>query len=380
MTIRILILGSLSSSLKNFRGAFIETLLARGHRVDAAAPELLKDSQTRDWLREIGAQPHDVSLARTGLNPYADIKLLGQLRGLIRQLKPDIFLGYTIKPVIWGVLAASFARVPTRVALITGLGYAFTGKGTGRRRWVQRIARHLYAFALSRATLILFQNEDDRDDFKRMGIISGKVPTGVVNGSGVDTAHFAKVALPDTPITFLLIARLLGDKGIREYAKAAMHLRKTHPQARFELVGGLDSNPDGIAQEEVEGWHQAGIINWAGELSDVRPAIAASHVYVLPSYREGTPRTILEAMAAGRPIITSDAPGCRQTVEAGVNGFLVPVGDVNGLQQAMAKFLNDPSLIAPMGEQSRRIAEEKYDVHKVNASILAAIGLDQAGI
>lgn len=376
MTARILVLGSLASSLKNFRGALIETLINRGYEVHTAAPDLPADKDTCDWLQQKGAVTHDVSLSRTGLNPVADIRFLGQFFRLARGVKPQVFLGYTAKPVIWGVLAAWLARVPRRVALVTGLGYAFTGEVHGRRAVIQHIARSLYALALRRATLVLFQNEDDWRDFQRLGILSGKVPSRIVNGSGVDTRHFADTPLPDGPPVFLLIARLLGDKGIREYVEAARHLRIDWPEAQFHLVGGVDSNPDGITEEEVIGWHENGWVTWFGEMRDVRPAIAASHVYVLPSYREGTPRTVLEAMSMGRPIITTDAPGCRQTVEDGINGVLVPVAHANALQTAMEGFLKDPTLIETMSQQSRRIAEEKYNVHKVNASILAAIGLE----
>lgn len=376
MTTRILVLGSLAWSLKNFRGALIETLINRGYEVHTAAPDLLEDVETSGWLRQKGSATHAVSLDRTGLNPVADIKFLCQFFRLARCVKPQVFLGYTVKPVIWGILGAWLARVPQRVALVTGLGYAFTGKAHGRRAVIQHIARSLYALALRRATLVLFQNKDDWCEFQRLGILSGKVPSIIVNGSGVDTRHFADTPLPNGPTVFLLIARLLGDKGIREYVEAARHLRIDWPETQFHLVGGIDSNPDGITEEEVTGWHENGWVTWFGEMRDVRPAIAASHVYVLPSYREGTPRTVLEAMSMGRPIITTDAPGCRQTVEDGINGVLVPVANANALQTAMEGFLKDPTLIETMSQQSRRIAEEKYNVHKVNASILAAIGLE----
>jgi len=176
-------------------------------------------------------------------------------------------------------------------------------------------------------------------------------------------------------VRFLLIARLLRDKGIREYAEAAAHLRQAHPDAEFHLVGPHDSNPEAIGEAEVLAWQRAGQIIWHGRLDDVRPAIAAAGVYVLPSYREGTPRSVLEAMSMGRPVITTDAPGCRETVEDGVNGYLVPVRDADALAAAMERFLVDPDLVRRMGARSRAIAVEKYDVHKVNAVMLEAMGL-----
>lgn len=370
------ILASASRSLRNFRGALIEAILARGHAVHACAPGLLSDDQARAWLEARGVVCHDAPLSRTGLNPLRDLRALVALMRMMRRIGPDLFLGYTIKPVIWGLLAARLARVPKRVALITGLGYAFTGQATGKRAAIQRVARALYWLALRGAHLIFFQNPDDPVEMSRHGILPANVPVKIVNGSGVDLEQFPRVDLPEGPPQFLLIARLLGDKGIREYAQAAAVLAPQWPGVGFHLVGGLDPNPDGIAIAEVDEWARSGHVIWHGALDDVRPALAAAHVYVLPtSYREGTPRTVLEAMATGRAIITTDAPGCRETVQEDVNGFLIPVRDVEALAAAMERFLLAPDLIDRMGKQSRRIAAEKYDVHKVNAIMIEAMGL-----
>lgn len=367
----------LASSLHNFRGPLLEALCERGLEVHAAAPGLRDDVATRAWLEARGIRCHDVPLARVGLSPLGDLRALLALYRLMRRVRPEIFLGYTIKPVIWGVLAARLAGVPRRVALITGLGYAFTGQARGKRRLVQRIVRRLYAIALRRASSVIFQNPDDRDDFARLGLLPASLPVSVVDGSGVDTGTFAPAPLRDGPPRFLLIARLIGDKGVREYAAAAAVLRRRWPLAEFHLVGGLDPNPDGIAEAEVRGWHDAGDIIWHGPLSDVRPAIAAAHVYVLPSYREGTPRTVLEAMSMGRAIITTDAPGCRETVVEGENGLLVPVGDASALADGMERVLSAPELIGAWGAASRRIVERRYDVRIVNAAMLRAMGITE---
>ena len=193
----------------------------------------------------------------------------------------------------------------------------------------------------------------------------------------MDVAQFEVAPLStESAPRFLLIGRLLGDKGVREYVQAAEQVKQRYPQAQFDLVGWIDANPNTITQPELDRWVAAGTINFLGRLSDVRPAIANSSVYVLPSYREGTPRTVLEAMAMGRAVITTDAPGCRETVVDGDNGFLVPVKDADALAQAMLRFIEQPELIIQMGQRSREIAEEKYDVHKVNAQMLAGMGLD----
>lgn len=372
---RILILASHPASLTNFRGPLLAALVARGHNVHAGAPGLTTDTDTVAKLRAMGVTPHDIPFERSGLNPIADLQAMFVLVRLMRTIRPDAVLGYTIKPVIWGTLAAAVARVPNRYALITGLGYAFTGTAQGKRRLIQFLARMLYKLALHRASKAFFQNPDDAVLFRNLGLVAPQTPVVVVNGSGVDTDYYAPRPFPRSSTVFLLIARLLGDKGIREYAAAARNIRRTHPDIEFHLVGGTDPNPDAIPEAEVRGWHAAGDIVWHGALSDVRPAIAAAHVYVLPSYREGTPRSVLEAMSMGRPIITTDAPGCRETVVQGENGFLVPIRNTEALAKAMHRFLDDPTLIARMGRRSREIAEERYDVHKVNAVMLKEMGL-----
>lgn len=373
---RIFMLASLPSSLSNFRGALIESLLAVGHDVHAGAPGLLEDSATCDWLKERGVHLHDVPLSRTGLSVTGDLRALMVLRRMMRQIGPDLVLAYTIKPVIWGMIAAWLARVPKRVALITGLGYAFVGEARGKRAVIRWLVSKLYSIALRRASLVFFQNPDDRDDFRNWGILPAKAKVILVNGSGVDTTAFADAPMPERPpLRFLLIARLLRDKGVQEYVDAARMIHKTYPEAECHLVGPIDTNPDAISESEIHAWQDAGHVIWHGAQSDVRPFIASAHVYVLPSYREGTPRSVLEAMSMGRPIITTDAPGCRETVEEGVNGFLVPVREAEPLANAMEQFLSDPDLAAQMGAQSRRMAEEKYDVHKVNAVMMQAMDL-----
>lgn len=371
----VLVLGGIPRSLINFRGPLLLVINDLGYTVHAAAPGLLQDDNVQDALSAEGIQCHNVPLSRAGLSPVGDLRALRELVRLMRKVRPEYFLAYTIKSVIWGLIAAWVAGVHNRAALITGLGYAFTGDARGKRALIQRVARSLYRFSLRRATLIFFQNPDDQADFERLGLLPKAVPVVIVNGSGVNVQAFSPAPFTDKPLRFLLIARLLGDKGIREYVAAAARVRALHPEVEFHLVGGLDPNPDAIAETEVQNWQDAGDIVWHGALPDVRPAIAESHVYVLPSYREGTPRTVLEAMAMGRPVITTDAPGCRETVIDGDNGFLVPVKSIEALAEAMIKFINNPELISKMGQLSRQIAEEKYDVHKVNAVMLKAMGI-----
>lgn len=367
----LFLLAGFAESLVSFRGSLVGSLSRAGVSVTATAPEAL-DTASRDRLGVLGARAVLLPMRRTGTNPVADLLYGIRLFGMFRRARPTFVLGFTIKPVIYGTLAAWLAGVPHRFALITGLGYAFTGD---RRGLLSRVVIVLYRVALRRASKVFFQNPDDERQFREMGLLPPGIPSVVVNGSGVDVASYSVQPLPaDAPI-FLMIGRLLGDKGTREYAAAARQVRARHPEARFRLVGWIDSNPDAIDQSELDAWIADGTVEFLGKLDDVRPAIAASTVYVLPSYREGTPRTVLEAMAMGRPIITTEAPGCRETVIDGENGFLVPVKSVDALVEAMLRFIDNPDLAVKMGQCSRQIAEDKYDVQKVNEVMLREMGI-----
>ena len=369
---RFLIIAGFADSLVLFRGALLTTLVASGLEVHAAAPGIAANSPTRATLERMGIHLHDIPAQRAGTNPLSDLWLLWRLFRLMRRVRPCTVLGYTIKPVIYGTIAAWLARVPRRFALITGLGYAFTN---GRAGALQNLIRRMYTVALARADKVFFQNPDDLALFRQYRIVSASAPAVVINGSGIDLQRFAQTPFPEKEIRFLMICRLLGDKGVREYAMAARRIRAMYPGVRFDMAGWIDENPDSITQAELDGWTADGTIEYLGKLDDVRAALAACMVYVLPSYREGTPRTVLEAMSIGRPIITTDAPGCRETVVDGCNGFLITVKSVDALVVAMQKFLADPSLVSKMGQESRRIAESKYNVHKVNEVMMLEMGL-----
>ena len=375
-TVRVLLLGNLADSVWRFRGPLLTEMRARGLEVHAAAPGLTESTEAARSLRAIGVHLHDLNFARTGMNPLSDLGLLLRLLGLLRQVRPTHVLAYTIKPVTFGLLASKLAGVRQRVALINGLGFAFSDARGWKRRFAHGIASALYRLALSCASRAYFQNPDDRDLFVRKGLLPRRLPVQVVNGSGVCLEAFAPSPLPEGPLQCVLIARLLGQKGIREYAAAAQALREAGAELRCHLVGGLDANPDSIGASELEAWEQAGILEYHGSVSDVRPLLRASHVFVLPSYyREGVPRTILEAMAMGRAIITCDAPGCRETVQQGRNGFLIEPRSAPALMAAMQSFLDDPSLAAKMGAKSLALARDKYDVRKINAIMLEGMGL-----
>jgi glycosyltransferase involved in cell wall biosynthesis len=371
---KFLMVASLAESLLNFRSELLSDIQAKGYQVHVAAPNFKYKKQLTKELSERDIFVHDIPMWRNGFNPLLDLWTLISLWRLMIAIRPDYFLGYTVKPVVYGLIAARCAFVKNRVGLITGLGYAFAT--TTENNLVKKLIQNLYKVSLSFSTTIFFQNKDDRKLFKELRLISSIDKAHVVNGSGVNLTKFKFCEVKKGSLIFILIGRLLKAKGILEYMEAASKLKVKSVNTRFLLVGPLDSGPDSICSVDLDEWINAQKLEYLGEVKDVRSIIRDCSVMVLPSYREGVPRSVLEAMAMGKPIITTDAPGCRETVIDGENGFLVPVKNVDALVEAMKKFIDDPSLIARMGTRSRQIAEEKYDVRKVNAVMLKAMGIE----
>jgi glycosyltransferase involved in cell wall biosynthesis len=383
---RILIIGALPQSLLNFRGPLLAAMVEGSHQVFVCANG--NDSEIKDELSKMGVEYYSISIERTGLNPLADMSTCLQLVKLIKKIRPDVILSYTVKPVVYGGLAARVCRFPVSFSMIEGLGHAFIPAPGFKHLILRRLVTTLYLISLKFSRRVFFLNPDDINEFVSFGIIPRKKAV-LVNGTGVLLDHYAVASLPAQPV-FLLIARLLAEKGIREYKEAAAGVKRKYPEATFLLVGDLDVNPSSITSLELSSWREEGVIEYLGYQKDVRLAIAKASVYVLPSYREGTPRTVLEAMAMGRPVIVSNAPGCRETVALcdgesfdpqsaevveGLNGYLVPVKRADKLAEAMERFIENPGLCQAMGAMSRQIAEEKYDVHKVNAFLLREMGL-----
>ena len=371
---RFALITSQAFSLSNFRGPLISALVRQGIQVLAIAPDY--DAQSRASVRALGATPIDYSFSRTGMNPLVDAVNTIRLGLLLRQLRPNIALSYFIKPVIFGTLAAWLVRVPRRMVMIEGLGYVFTpssnSQSMGRKLLLGLVSR-LYRFALERAHRVIFLNNDDINEFVSAGLVR-ETKVVKLGGIGVDLEDWPLTQAITQPVTFLLAARLLREKGIFEYVEAARIVKTSYPDVRFVLLGGLDPSPGSLRQSEVEAWVSAGLVEWPGHVA-VKPWLEKTSVYVLPSYREGVPRSTQEAMAMGRAVITTDAPGCRETVDDGVNGFLVPVRDVSALANAMVRFVEAPELIKSMGLESRRLAVDRFDVDKVNARLLNILGV-----
>lgn len=359
-------------SVINFRRNLINELQCRSMEVHVLIPKLsnIDSDLVIEKIEEIGVKVHEIHLSRTGLNPFLDLIALLDIIRTLWMIKPDYVLSYTIKSVIYGLLAAKILGINNRFALITGLGSIFNEGKSRTKKLLLLIVSSLYKFSLFSANAVMFQNPDDRALFEKNKIVCPH-KSFVVNGSGVDLC-FYRFAKPPPKITFLLLARLLNSKGVGVYYEAAKIIKKRYPRIEFRLGGEIDVvNQDSISRCELNSWIKDDVINYYGQLSDVRPAIADCSIYVLPSfYREGVPRSILEAMSMGKAIITTKTPGCRETVTDGENGYLTTPQSVPELVASMMKFIDNPGLIEKMGIKSREMAEIKYDVHKVNKEML----------
>jgi glycosyltransferase involved in cell wall biosynthesis len=367
----IAIISPYTRSLINFREDLIKDLVRLNYKVIALGP----NEGFEKNIKEMGAEFRQYYLQRTGLNPLSELKSIVSLTKILKKIKPDIVFSYAIKPSIYGSIAAVLNRVPKKYSMITGLGYTFTGKSI-QQKILQWLLKTLFKISFRFNNVVFFQNSDDLEDFKKMSIITDNIKTKVVNGSGVNIHLYYKTQPVLKPISFLLIARLIWDKGIKEFVEAAKILKEKYPEVEFKILGRFDTNPNAVKKNDIDDWVRQGFIKYLGETKDVRPFISKCSVYVLPSfYREGNPRSILEAMSMGKPIITTDTPGCRETVKEGENGFLVPIKNSIELVNAMEKFVLDTKKIVKMGKRSREKAENRYDVRKVNKAILEAMEL-----
>ncbi len=362
-------MGGLARSLVNFRGHLLKRLCALGHEVVALAGDA--DPTVSATLAAWGIRFQTVPLSRTGRNPLQELHVVRNLAATLRDVRPDVYLGYTVKPVVYGGWAAAIAGVPRRVALITGLGTAFLTTGW-KGRALRTLVVEMYRSALARYDHVVFQNPDDCAEFERRRLVTAS-QIARVTGTGIDLAEFPVSPLPTDRPRFLLIARLLREKGIREYADAVRELKQRCPDAVCQLLGPPYESPGAISLSQVRDWEQSTGLEYLGETSDVRPSLAACNVYVLPSYREGVPRSTQEALAMGRPVITTDVPGCRETVIPGRNGLLVPAHDARSLAAAMHQLAEDPALRDRMGRESRQLAESRFDVHRINDQLVALL-------
>lgn len=361
---KIAVLSSHTPSLFWFRMEMMTEFMKRGHEVVAIGNE--DATLWKDRFDEYGVRYISADIKRNGTNPLGDLKTLSLLKKLLKQEKPDKIFTFQAKTVIYGGLAAHSCGVKEIYTLIAGVGSVFLNDGL-KTKVIRTLLKTEYRMSMKHSEKVFFQNGDDVEVFVGNKIVH-REKIVMLHGSGVNVEKFTPTPLPEKT-AFLCISRLIRDKGVGEYLEAARLVKAKFPQARFLLVGPYDSNPSAISEAELKPYIYDGIIEYFGEQTDVRPYLNECSVFVLPSYREGTPKTVLEAMASGRAVITTDAPGCKETVTDGENGFLVPVKDVKALAEKMVYFIEHPEVIPAMGAMGRKNAEEVFDVRLVNKTI-----------
>lgn len=312
-----------------------------------------------------GLTHHVIPMTRSGKNPVQELATVWALYRLFREVRPDLVHLVTIKPVLYGGIAARLARVPAMVSAISGLGFVFVAQGA-KAALVRRVVTVLYRWALGHPnSRIVFQNGNDRDVLRDLGAVRDDQVV-MIRGSGVSLTDYEAVAEPEPPVVALMVARLLRDKGVLEFVEAARLLKREGANVRMRLVGGIDAgNPASVTQADVQAWQEEGIIEALGERQDIADLYAASHIAVLPSYREGLPRSLIEAAACGRAVVTTDVPGCRDAIEPDVTGLLVPARDARALAEAIGRLASDAALRQRMGAAGRLLAEREFDIDDV---------------
>ena len=367
---KIAVIASHTPSHVLLRMDLMKDFIKNGHSVMALGPE--PEEKWNSIFIESGIKYRQFFVKRNSINPLNDLKTYFQLCKLLKEEKPNIVLAYQAKTIIYGSFAAKANRIYNIYILIGGLGSIFRGVGY-KNKLIRFIMKIEYKKAFEASKNVFFQNNDDKNYLIKNKLIQNEKAV-VIRGSGVNLLKFKPEPIPEIT-TFLFIGRLIKDKGVIEYLEACKRIKIDYPDVKCLLVGPYDTNPSAIKPSELRAYIDEDIVEYIGEQSDVRPYIKQCTTYVLPSYHEGTPNTVLEAMAVGRPIITTDAPGCRETVVDGYNGFLVPIKDVDSLVKKMGILIEDVALRNSMAENSLKIAREKYDVNLVNKVIMETMGL-----
>lgn len=367
---KILFIDNYLKSLVSFRGALIKAFIDKKYEVVISVPPLADDAKPLEKIKAMGGRVIYTPMNNASMNISSDLRYIFSLFRLIKKEKPDTIFACRIKPVIYSALIARILKVPNIYAIITGAGFSLRNK-TGKYFYLYHMVCFLYLISLKKVNFVFFQNTDDRDLFVRNKLIPIE-KTQIVAGSGVDLNEFPLMPLPEK-LSFLFAARLVRDKGIVEYINAARILKKQYPHIAFKVAGDIHENPSSITKAELDSWIKEGVIEYLGQLPSLHQALATSSVFVLPSYHEGIPRAALEALATGRPIVTTHAPGCKEVVEENINGYIVPIKNVEKLVEAMEHFIQQPNSCATMGLKSFTIGKEKFDVNIVNKEILSIV-------
>lgn len=374
---KIALISTVASSFYGFRADLIHALVKKGHYIYAFTSEYTNEDLKK--IEKLGAIPVIYELNRGGLNPFSDIIATYKLSKKIKEIEPCLVFSYFSKPVIFSTLAAKLAKVSHIVGMLEGLGYTFTQQPKGlnkKTQLIKKIQVFLYKIALPQLDQLIFLNPDDpKDLLQKYGIKVKKVE--VLGGIGLNLENYKYSKNFNSDISFIFVARLLAEKGIHDYIKAAKIVKSKYPNIKFTVLGAIDKSALGsLKEEELQDLIQTNIIEYPGYVNNVADWIEQASVFVLPSYyREGVPRSTQEAMAMGRPVITTDVPGCRETVVDGVNGFLVPKWNPNALAEKMIYFIEHPEEISTMGAESHKIAVEKFDAEKVNQRLMKILGI-----
>lgn len=361
---KIMVVSPKNKTVFNFRGDLIKDMIAHGNEVVVTGP----NQDFIDDIMKLGVSKFvEVPLVKDNTNIGGDLAYCHNLYNVMKQEKPDIIFSYTIKPVIYSSIAARFAGIKRVCAMVTGLGRVYASNGL-KTKILRTIIKFLYTFAFTKCDKVIFQNSDDLHKFVQEGYLSSEKAVQV-NGSGVNMKRFSLAPLPETPV-FLMVGRIIREKGVMEYCEAARSVRKKYPQARFILLGGFDKSIGALKKADIQPYIDDGSIEFPGEVKDPVSFYHKCSVFVLPSYyREGLPRTILEAMSCGRPVITTDWPGCREPIVDGENGFLVPIRNSVQLVEKMRKLIDDGVLCQDMSKKAYAHCLKLYEISVVNKTM-----------
>ena len=372
----IVLIVTTGASFYGFRTDLILKLVNYGHTVYALTSEYTEECLEK--IKALGAKPVTYQLSRGGLNPFADIQSFLQLKKILNKIQPDVVFSYFAKPVIYGSMAAKAAKVPKVIGMLEGLGYTFTDQPEGqtlKTKLIRNIQVLLYKMAIPCLDKMIFLNQDDQYDLMQKYNLSVR-ETHILGGIGLNLVDYPYSKAKISPVKFLFVGRLLKEKGVFELIDAMRIVKVKYPQAHFTILGEIDhQNMGALRQEELDRFIAEKLFEYPGYVTNVRDWITDTSVFVLPSYREGVPRSTQEAMAIGRPVITTDVPGCRETVVDGVNGFLVPKWNPEALADKMCYFIENPEQVNKMGLKSYEIAQEKFDADKVNSKLIEIMGL-----
>lgn len=361
---KVAVLSSHTPSLFWFRMDMMISFRNNGYKVYALGNE--SEAEWKDKFQQENIEYIQIDVERNGVNPLNDLKTLKSIKNALSKIMPDKIFTFQAKTIIYGGIAAKQLGIKEIYPLVAGMGSVFLNDSL-KTRIIRKILVTEYKLGMKSCPAVFFQNHDDEQIFKDNGIVK-KQEVVLIPGSGVNTEKFTVQPLPEQ-FGFLCISRLIRDKGVYEYLEACRKIKEKYPEVRCLLVGPYDSNPSALKPDELKPFIDDGVIEYFGEQTDVRPYMNQANVFVLPSYREGTPKTNLEAMASGRAILTTNAPGCKETVVEGVNGYMVPVKDVDALCEKMEYLINNPNIVSEMGAEGRKLAENKFDVKIVNNKI-----------